>query len=253
MARTLKPEEFASKRQAILDAARRLVFAKGFERMSIQDVLDELHISAGAFHHYFDSRGALLDALIDHMQEEALKPLLPIIHDPHRTAIQKFQSFFTTLDNLRMDQRAFLADLLRVWYADSNAVIRQKVEEAIVRQRAPLLTEIVRQGVGEGVFTTAFPDQVSEILVSMLQSMANTHARLLLAFVQGGDEQRCIEDAVATHAAYMDAVERVLGAPPRSFYRADAAAVKAWITSDVPTGRLAVPAEPAKQRGSGPA
>jgi AcrR family transcriptional regulator len=32
-----------------------LVFTKGFEQMSIQDILDELHISKGAFYHYFDS------------------------------------------------------------------------------------------------------------------------------------------------------------------------------------------------------
>lgn len=32
----------------------------------------------------------------------------------------------------------------RVWYTDENAIVRQKVEEAVIQQRAPLLTEIVR-------------------------------------------------------------------------------------------------------------
>jgi len=83
MARLTKPAEFAAKRTAILAAAQRLVFTKGYEQMSVQDILDDLQISGGAFHHYFDSRGALLDALIERIERESAKPLLPIIHDPH--------------------------------------------------------------------------------------------------------------------------------------------------------------------------
>ena len=57
MARTIKgPSE---KRNEILDSARRLVYSKGYEQMTIQDILGELQISKGAFYHYFDSKGAL--------------------------------------------------------------------------------------------------------------------------------------------------------------------------------------------------
>ena len=54
MARTIKPHEYAEKRNDILDAAQRLVYSKGYERMTIQDILDDVHISSGAFYHYFD-------------------------------------------------------------------------------------------------------------------------------------------------------------------------------------------------------
>jgi AcrR family transcriptional regulator len=49
MARTVKEEEYAVKRKEIVDVAQRLVYTKGFDQMSIQDILDELHISKGAF------------------------------------------------------------------------------------------------------------------------------------------------------------------------------------------------------------
>src|SRR5260221_14444925 len=111
MARTVKPEAVAAKRREILDAAQRLVFTKGYEQMSIQDILDEVQISSGAFHHYFDSRVALLEAFVERIKQETEKPLLPIIHDPKLTAIEKFQGFFDTLDHLRMARRADLARL----------------------------------------------------------------------------------------------------------------------------------------------
>src|SRR5690348_16110675 len=101
MARTVNLAEFASKRSEILDAAQRLVLAKGFQQMSVRDILDELQISSGAFHHYFNSRAALLDALIDRIQGAVAEQMLPLIHDPQLTALQKLQGFFGALDQLR--------------------------------------------------------------------------------------------------------------------------------------------------------
>ena len=235
MARTVNKEAFNSKRLEILNAAQRLVFSKGYEQMSIQDVLELAGISSGAFHHYFGSRQALLEAVIQGMQREAEKPLLPILHDPHLSAVEKLQGYFDALDRLRMANRADLARLLQVWYTDDNALVRLKVDEAIFEQRAPLMAEIVRQGIREGVFTSAYPDQTGEVIMSLLQGMSNTHARLMLAILQGSDAEAGSEAAdivaaiVAFHAAYMDAIERVLGAPPNSLIRTDAAAVGVWL------------------------
>ena len=65
MARVAKEEERAVKRNAILDAALQLVYTKGYEQMSIQDILTSLQISKGAFYHYFNSKQAVLDGLVD--------------------------------------------------------------------------------------------------------------------------------------------------------------------------------------------
>ena len=106
MARTVNEQEFTRKRNEILDAAMRLVFAKGYERMTIQDILADLRISSGAFYHYFDSKPAVLEAFIERIREGSEEPLLPIIHDPHLSAIEKLQGFFDAFDRLRMAHKA---------------------------------------------------------------------------------------------------------------------------------------------------
>ena len=65
MARILKEEEYTVKRNEILDVAQRLIYTKGYEQMTIQDMLDDLQISKGAFYHYFDSKQAVLEALVE--------------------------------------------------------------------------------------------------------------------------------------------------------------------------------------------
>jgi AcrR family transcriptional regulator len=221
VARTVKPEEHAAKRGEIVDAFQRLVLTKGYERMSIRDVLSEARISSGAFHHYFDSRRALLDAFVERIRLESERVLLPVVRDPSRSALDKLQGLFDTLDQVRAARKADVAALGRVWYDDANAVVRQRVDDAIRAQRAPLLTNIVRQGVREGTFSTPHPEQAGGVIMSLLQGMGDTHAGQMLALDRGGDERRLAEQIVAVHTAYLDAIERVLGAPPGVFRRTD--------------------------------
>jgi AcrR family transcriptional regulator len=188
-------------------------------------------MSNGAFFHYFDSKASVLEAFIERIRVETEKPLLPILHDPRLTAIEKLQGFFDTLDTLRLARQAEVVKLSRVWYMDVNAIVRQKVEKATRQQRAPLLTEVVRQGMAEGSFNTPYPEQSGEVIMSLLQGMGDTHASLLLSMEREKDDLYYAERIVTIHAAYMDAIERLLGAPQNALYRAGIEAVKVWISA----------------------
>jgi AcrR family transcriptional regulator len=231
MARTIKAHEHAQKRNDILDAFQRLVFSKGYERLTIQDILAELGISSGAFYHYFDSKPTLLEAFIERGQPEAEQLLRAIVDDPELSAVEKLQRFFATLDRLRTAQQALLADLVRIWFADDNAIVREKTDEVMVQQRAPLLNAIVRQGVQEGVFTTPYPDQAGLVILSITRGTGNALIKLMLAFEQKGNELHYVDDLLATSSATAEAIERVLGTSARILARPDAEAVKAWMAA----------------------
>ena len=146
MPRTVKAGEHAAKRKEILEAAQRLMFTKGYERMSVQDVLDALGISKGAFYHYFDSKAALLEASIEQGQDELDAVLRGIVDDPALPAAEKLRRFFAALDRARADLQVVVAGVAPVWFADENAIVREKSDAVIVQRRAPLLNAIVRQG-----------------------------------------------------------------------------------------------------------
>ncbi len=228
MARTVNQEEHAVKRNEILDAAQRLVDTIGYERMTIQDILDDLQISKGAFYHYFDSKLAVLEALTQRMVVEFEQALLPVVHDPDLSALEKLQRLFLTVIHSKAAQRTFVAALLRIWYTDDNAIVRQKVDAALVSRLVPLLTQVIHQGLQEAIFTTPYPDHISEVIWSLVRGLQETPARLLLAFTQDHDEEQYVEGIVTAHTAYMDALERVLGIPTNALYRVDADTVKGW-------------------------
>ena len=53
MSRNKYPEETV---KLILETAARLFTAKGFERTSLQDIMDETKLSKGAIYHHFASK-----------------------------------------------------------------------------------------------------------------------------------------------------------------------------------------------------
>lgn len=231
MPRVVKEEQHAAKIDRILTAAERLIYTKGYERMTIQDLLDELQISKGAFFHYFESKAAVLEAIIRRMQEAAEQPLRAIVDDPDLPAIDKLNRFFTSLDQSRTRYEAFIAELLRVWLSDDNAIVREKVHQAMTERRAPMLNRIVGQGIQEGTFATPNPDQAGEVIMTLARGMGDTLAGLMLACAQGGDRQHYADRIAATYEAYVSAVERLLAAPPGSIDRPDSAAIMALLGS----------------------
>jgi AcrR family transcriptional regulator len=226
MARIVKAH--AVRRNEILDVARRLVYTRGYEQMTIQDILDDLRISKGAFYHYFDSKQVLLEALVERLQEEAEQLIAPIVHDPNLSALAKLQRFFDRLSRWKIAQKTFVLALMRVLYTDDNALYRQKMRATGVKRFMPLVTVIIRQGIQEGALTTAYPDQVGEVVISLALDLGDTLGGLLLSFDPQRDDLRPIERTVA---AYTDALERVLGASPASLTLVDAQTLKEWFVS----------------------
>jgi AcrR family transcriptional regulator len=226
MGRVVKPEAYEARKNEILDVARRLVMVtKGYNGMAVQDILDELQISKGAFYHYFDSKQALLEALIERLASEAMPMLTEIVDDPDLPAIEKLSCFFEKIARWKTDRKEYLLALLDVWYADENAIVREKLRSAMPERYGPLLTQVVRQGIEEGEMTAAHPDQVGAIILYLLYDLGYDFALLLRK--QGSDHD-ALERAFKTVAAYTEAIERVLGAPHGSLTLIDAQTIQAW-------------------------
>jgi len=206
----------------------RLVYTKGFEQMTIQDILNELQISKGAFYHYFDSKAAVLEALVERIVDDVEPLLSSIVQDSRLSALEKFQRFFDTTARWKTDRKDLMLGLVRMWYADENAIVRQKVFARTLKRVRPLLAEITYQGVREGVFTTSYPDSVCQMYFYFLQGLGEAFVELLLT---DEGKQVAMQQAALMVAAYNEALERVLGAPQGSINLIDTETLEAWFPS----------------------
>ncbi len=225
MARTVNAAVHAIRRESFVDIAERLIEAKGYDQMSVQDVLDELDASRGAFYHYFEAKADLLEAVVERMVDAVTATVTPIVADPGLSALQKLDGMFAGIARWKGERTELMLALLQVWRSDENALVREKVRLGILNHLAPLLATIIKQGKAEGQFTAASPDYAARVLVSLLQSTNEAAVELFFARQANAISFETVE---RTLDAYREACDRILGLPDGSLTIANRAILRQW-------------------------
>lgn len=225
MARTVDTAAHALRREEFLDAAQRLLETKGYERMSVQDVLAETGASKGAFYHYFASKQALLEAVVTRIVENVAAHLAPVAEADERPAVERLRRFFAALGGWKTGRRDLIVAVMRVWHSDANAVARRRLRAATKDVVAPLLAGVVASGIEERVFAPADPERLSRALVSLVQGLEDELSDLFFAVESGAAD---LAEVRSTVAAYTTAMERTVGAPEGSLELVDDKTLRAW-------------------------
>ena len=208
-------KEHNVRKNEILDTARKFFYQKGYDKTVIQDILDELGIAKGTFYHYFKSKIALLDDLIDKVTDETVAAVKPII-DSEANAIEKFNALFRTVGSTKMENIEVMLIMLRIFYQDENAIIRDKMIKKEIEKIAPLFSIIIKQGVKEGLFNTPYPDDVGEIILQMGKNLHGIVDKSILEAHENPDYLKKNPDYLKVikrkQELYVNAIERLLGA-----------------------------------------
>jgi AcrR family transcriptional regulator len=213
------------RRDAFLDVAQRLVETKGYEAMSIQDVLDALEVSKGAFYHYFDSKQALLEAVVERFADGAMARTAPILSDPNLSALEKLERVFAGIAGWKAERKDLVLAIIEVWSSDSNAIVREKLRRLSVRLMTPLFSSVIKQGIDEGVFNVASPDETATVLLSVMLGFQEQATHLFIARQANTIPFELVERTVAGYTA---AYERILGIPKGSLTLTDRATLHFW-------------------------
>ena len=225
MARTVNATLRTVRRDAFLDVAQRLVQAKGYEAMSIQDVLDELDASKGAFYHYFDSKQALLEAVVERFADVAIAELAPVLNDPKLPALRKLERFFAGIARRKAEQKELMLAIIEIWNSDGNAIVREKLRRLTVSRMVPLLSAVIKQGTDEGVFRVASPDETATVFVSLMLGFQELANEYFIARQEGTITFAVVQRSVAS---FTEAFERILGIPKGSLTLTDESTLHFW-------------------------
>jgi AcrR family transcriptional regulator len=225
VARTLNPTLHTVRREAFLDVAQRLIQTKGYEAMSIQDVLNELEASKGAFYHYFDSKLALLEAVVERFADAGMALVAPVLDDPDLPALRKLERVFAGIARFKADRKELVLAIIEVWKSDGNAIVREKLRRLTASLMRPLLSRVVRQGVKEGTFRVVSPEDTTKVLFALMQGFQEIAMDDFIARQAGtitfDHVQRSVE-------SFTDAFEKILGVPKGSVTLTDEPTLRFW-------------------------
>lgn len=235
MARKVDVQEYLIKQNEMLDCAQRLIYTIGYGEMSVQNIISELGISKGAFYHYFDSKTALLEALLHRTSQQGLQVISPIAEDPNIPPLEKLEQIFRSSIQWKSGQKPYLMGILKVWYSDDNALVRQKTLTEFSGLFGGLLNKVFQQGAAEGVFHIPYPEMVGRIVFNIMTQMSDSLGHILLKANTDppADNPEVMKQMEKIICAHTDAIEKVLGASPGSIRLIDPATMIEWLPGEL--------------------
>jgi AcrR family transcriptional regulator len=219
VSRIVKPREV--RRDEILATAQRLFYSLGYERTTINAMIKELDIAKGTFYHYFQSKGDLLDALVDRLTEQIVAALQPVL-EGHGSAVEKLREVYRVSSSIKTSDWDFLIQITKALYSDENIVVRHKMNQRNMELVAPIFTKVFGQGASEGVFDLDDPQETARAVLALWTHMGETTAHLLLGLVEEPDTLEVLERKLRMFETLM---ERMVGARKGSLGIIDAAGI----------------------------
>jgi len=161
-----------STREAIIEAASRLIHVHGYNHTSLDDVLRESGVGKGNFYYHFKSKEELGYAILDQIIASFLERTLePCFADPDQGALAQIRCF---LDRVLEAQRARNCvggcplGNLAAELSDVHEGFRARLASVFAAWRERL-TLALRADQGRGVGDACRPEAVADFLVASLE------------------------------------------------------------------------------------
>ncbi|MBR3044436.1 MAG: helix-turn-helix transcriptional regulator [Oscillospiraceae bacterium] len=182
-------EKGERRRRELLRIAYRLFIEKGYENTSIDEIIAAAGIAKGTYYYYFPSKEATLEAVVDMMMNEEAEKAKAVVASP----LPVPQKVAAVIYALRPQPgEASIADAVE---AKENIVLHEKLNQRLLNEAIPLLAEVVREGISQGVFDCGQIEERVKMILIICSEMF--------------DDSDFTENEIT---AFIDMVEKMLGA-----------------------------------------
>ena len=177
------------RKQELLQIAYRMFISRGYENTSVDEIIEEADIAKGTYYYYFETKEQMLEEVIGMMIDQEMEAAGRILQEE----IPVPQKIIGMISSLRptQEERPIEGALMQ----PENIVMHEKIRKKIVEMAVPLLSKVVEEGIGQGIFAC---DNIAE-RVRMLLVISSS------SFDEGCFTERDIE-------VFIDMTEKLLGA-----------------------------------------
>jgi AcrR family transcriptional regulator len=189
------------RREEIIQATIRCLARHGLARFTMKTLAQEVHLSQGILHYYFDDKAAILIAALESVTAELHRRITQAQQAHAQDAAERLRAVIQACLETAQESPEVWQVYIQLWgemmYNEPLLAINADLYIKMRRQVAALLTLGLRQGVFRAVDT----DQAAAVIVGLIDGMA-----LQIIF-----DPQALPLSTAVQGCY-DAVERYLRA-----------------------------------------
>ncbi len=202
-------KEYDERLTEFLETAQQLFFQKGYEKTSVNDIIEKIGVAKGTFYHYFKSKKNLLDKIVKGYAEKTLSKIKNLIKRTDLNGVEKINLFYSSIRDFKIENIELMKMLMKVMYKDENLILRHNMFKQNIKLLTPLFAEIIKQGKEEGLFSPVDHVETAELVFTMGTNLNETVVLLLL---DAADKPENIEKIERKLKVYYKSIERILGA-----------------------------------------
>ena len=179
----------AERKQELLRIAYELFLSKGYESVSVDEIIAKAGIAKGTYYYYFKSKEETLEEVIDMMiagEEAKAKAILEM-------PIPVPQKIVGIISSFRPDQPE--QGIVTTLNQKENLFMHERVNAKVIEKAVPLLSRAAMEGIEQGIINCDYVEERVRILLILSNQI----------FDEG------IAD-MSTLVVYIDIVEKLLGA-----------------------------------------
>lgn len=149
------------RRNEILDVAERLFCTKGFDSTSTNDILKEIGIARGTLYYHFKSKEDILDAMIERITIGVTEKAAAIARNKDIPVLERMTQ---TIMSLNIDNEIGHV-VMEQMHRPQNALLHQKMQTSILSKVNPIITDIVNDGIAQGICHSDYPAETVEMMM----------------------------------------------------------------------------------------
>ena len=177
------------RKKELLKIAYDMFLAQGYENTSVDEIIERAQIAKGTYYYHFQSKEQMLEEVIDMMIDSEAKMAEQII-TMDIPVPQKIVMMITSMKPTEAEQ-----PIKNALFQPENVLMHHKVRKKLITIITPLLSEVIKEGVNEGIFEC---DNITERVKMLLIISDGT-------FNEGSFSERDI-------SVFIDMTEKLLGA-----------------------------------------
>ncbi|MEE1071726.1 MAG: TetR/AcrR family transcriptional regulator, partial [Cellulosilyticum sp.] len=126
-------------------------------------ILKAVGIARGTLYYHFKSKGDIMDALIERYNKHILNAAKSAAQN-HELTI--YERMIKVILSMRLSQYSTQSEeLIEHIHKPQNILMHQKIQKVIIQGITPILSDLIKEGIQQGLFDTQVPYECMEMMM----------------------------------------------------------------------------------------
>lgn len=154
------------RKKEIIEVAKNMFLTYGYEKSTVESIINAMGVSKGMFYHYYKSKEDVLNDVLDDFADSMTKNVVDILKNDNKNAKEKIMELFT-YKRAMISKMNNMSDLTNnsFWGSFYSNISKKSLE--IIN---PYFKKLILDGVAEGHFKIKYPKVTAFIFTGLFIS-----------------------------------------------------------------------------------